>query len=841
MTLRSCWLAVAARVDAGLRPQPARHWFVAYAVLLPFFCVYRCVGFSAMMEVFATKEQDSFATKLAAVLLGLLEDALVVTYLLVLLSLVDYCVGPTVTWTQETTTSDEAKGEAPSRRRGLEWVRRTTRFVLSAGLIVFSLVPFTADILLLRLRGMRFTFEFVSMYIRELSFTQGVSVAAREVRLATHSIIVTVLVALVLVFMHMVWLDFARWNPSHLFQWKSTSPATEQPNLDDKMLENEASASPKYLSLEDGEQASTIGDSTSHSPAADPYSNVASTDNEASASRDTKLNKFRHIALVVLLTVLVLIIPTILLLIVTHNIPAVTSALALNDTLNELFRTTLDVQFLPGLGDGTIESAAQYLNSDTETYELFKDDVLYRKTTGFKGDLAFNLSVDAENPPNVLMLVVESFRYRDSLYMLGNSSTATLVEHNLTLTPNFDKWAKRGIALRNFWSSWQTSRSLESILFAQVPYDHSLNTGTTGGRQGVELNGMPQFFSAKGYETTFTTGCRLNYDNWDEFLASHGFDEIYGTKEFKAIAERDLGVKPTDWKQRDEGGTGRGMFWGVHDDVAFDVLAGIMVNKTAEQRERMQKKEPKKPFFLNHYTISSHTPWTELPDWFRKHKVPNFSPLFEGHQDQKEAIKRYATLRYFTDYTLGRFMDKMEQAGVLNDTIVVIVGDHGQSPEFGLQKPEYDQITTTRVAGAIIAEGRLGKQAGLVLDDTTEHYDILNTLADIVGVPEGGFVQSGVGRSLKRVIPEGTRPVWSNNPLRQLSVVRGHKRLTYDRRFDMMALYDADNDPSEQNDLFPSLSAEEKAEMKALRESGRRLSQYFKHRWDSKCISQVEC
>ncbi|KAG6621877.1 Sulfatase-like protein [Phytophthora cinnamomi] len=113
-------------------------------------------------------------------------------------------------------------------------------------------------------------------------------------------------------------------------------------------------------------------------------------------------------------------------------------------------------------------------------------------------------------------------------------------------------------------------------------------------------------------------------------------------------------------------------------------------------------------------------------------------------------------MRYFTDMQLGKFMDRMEKEGILNDTIVVIVGDHGQAPEADVTNTHEEAVT--RVAGAIIAEGRLGDAAGLVIEDAVEHYDILNTLADITGQPEGG-----------------------NDPSRKMAIVRGHQRLRYDQ------------------------------------------------------------
>ncbi|EEY60252.1 sulfatase-like protein [Phytophthora infestans T30-4] len=140
-------------------------------------------------------------------------------------------------------------------------------------------------------------------------------------------------------------------------------------------------------------------------------------------------------------------------------------------------------------------------------------DTLYRRTTGFKGEPAFNVTIDNDNPPNVLIIGVESFRYRDSRYL--GRPVNLFKGTNLTITPNFDRWAKRGVAMRNIWSSIPTSRSLESLLFAQAPYHSNTQSGITGGRNETKLSGLPQLFSQKGYETFFTTGSSIKLHAWN--------------------------------------------------------------------------------------------------------------------------------------------------------------------------------------------------------------------------------------------------------------------------------------------------------------------------------------
>ncbi|EEY54590.1 sulfatase-like protein [Phytophthora infestans T30-4] len=252
---------------------------------------------------------------------------------------------------------------------------------------------------------------------------------------------------------------------------------------------------------------------------------------------------------------------------------------ALNTTLNELLQHVLEPAMggSSAFGDADRLGVESFIDSNEER-TLYGNRTLYRRTTGFRGDLAFNVSVSDLDPPNVIVIAVESFRFHDSHYLVGDEDPSNLFKgSNITVTPSFDKWAKRGIALRNYWSSWRTSRSVESLMFGQLPYDSVTRSGTTGGQRGTTLSGLPQLFKAKDYETFFTTGCVTDYDT-------------------------DLGIKPSDW----EGLEHRALDWGVHDDLTFQLLGDLLVNKTKAQRSRMAKGEAKKPLFLNHYTISSH-------------------------------------------------------------------------------------------------------------------------------------------------------------------------------------------------------------------------------------------
>lgn len=800
--------------------RPWLHWLVVYASVTTYFFVYRCVALAALLDTFGAKSEQTWGNRVLGVSVGALEDWVCTTPLVLLLWGFDCCTRP------NGSAADNDTGGSDEDRSG--WLRSIKRgAIVGARFLVYLLsylgvvLPFGADMLLVRIRHMRFTFEFIDAYFSAKGAASLLNVSDEEVQVARETVIVTAIAALLFSIAGTLWIDLSRWNPNRLFS-SSTDAIIE------KQYEPvEIAVSSPEETLEEGsnQESSSTTVRSKHSV-------------YRSARQDANHTKEKWI----LRGILVLVVPMVALA-VAHLSSPIVASIALNATLNEFFRVFFDLELYPGLASADISSAAKYIHSNTEEYTLFKDNVLFRRTTGFHGPLAFDVDVDPEDPPNVLVIAVESFRYHDSQYLVGNN-TYLLQNTNITVTPNFDRYAKRGIAFRNMWSSWSTSRSLESILFGQIPYDSIPESGISRAGASIKLSGMPQFFKAKGYERTFMTGSRIDYDRWDAFLPAHGFDTVLAMAEVKQLAERDLGIKSEHWAIPSYNGTGRAMsYWGVHDDLSFKVLGNLIKNKTEQQHARVKAGQPKKPFFINHYTISSHTPFIDRPLWYQRHRKPDFSPLYaeytKKHNDP--AVKNYLEMRYFQDLVLGEFLDRMQREGILNDTIVVIVGDHGQGPENGLRAPESRQVSATRVAAAILADGRLGGDAGTMIDDAAEHYDLLNTLADIVGLPETGFLQTGVGRSLKRRLPFGERVVWSNNPSRKMAAIRGHMRLQYDALSTSIELHDTEKDHELEHDLYPMLPEAEQQEWRDLRDAGRHLNLYFKRRWKRACLTKVIC
>ncbi|KAE9030349.1 hypothetical protein PR003_g12052 [Phytophthora rubi] len=804
-------------LSAELQSAPWFGWLFVYAFTLFCFTASRWMALRELVMMYSSSKDYTMSVKLAALGLGFVEDFVCTTYFACALWLFD--VLKLEVWNRFGAEGGERRCVKP------QTVGTTVTFVVSWLLFFAMMTPFVADLLLVVNRDMRFTFDLVTMAINEKEFASAAPISTEEIHRgyvgAAVLMAITTLFACVRVKAN--WADLSGWNPTHVV---AGPEGCRTRSCNGKVASESAASGVKYVEVALEEGAERLDSPNSSDEVVNKLSGVHGTYQNA---------VYYHHALqfaIVLMGV--------------AGVPAVAVALrracsplvayaGMNATVNEVFGhifqpTASDVTFTNG-----DQPWAQMYIHPTEKYELFGDDSLYRRTTGFQGDLAFDVKVSKKNPPNVLVIAVESFRYQDSRYLVGEEDPSNLFKGtNMTITPNFDRWAKRGVALRNMWSSTPTSRSLESLLFAQVPYDSTVKTGITGGRKSTKLSGLPQLFKAKRYGTYFTTGCPARFESWDVFLPTHGFKVVLESKEMILYAENRLGIKRAEWF----GDEKRAFKWGVHDDINLQLLGDMIVDKTKAQRKRVAKGKAKKPMFITHYTISSHAPFKARPAWYAKADKPDFSALYQGEK-HAEDIKDYLEMRHFTDVELGKFMDRMEKEGILNDTIVVIVGDHGQAPEADVTNTHEESVT--RVAGAIIAQGRLGDAAGLMIEDAVEHYDLLNTLADITGLPEGGFVQTGVGRSLKREVPFGERVVYSNDPSRKMAIVRGHQRLRYDQIIDSVTLHDTETDHAMKVDLLSELSSEEQKKWMTWRDSGRRLAAYFKQRWDANCLLAANC
>jgi arylsulfatase A-like enzyme len=158
-----------------------------------------------------------------------------------------------------------------------------------------------------------------------------------------------------------------------------------------------------------------------------------------------------------------------------------------------------------------------------------------------------------------------------------------------------------------------------------------------------------------------------------------------------------------------------------------------------------------------------------------------------------------------TDRHLGRLFETIRRAGLEDDTVIVVTGDHGQA--FGDPHDSYMQGRTVYEEDVkvplLLWYPRLYKSA-MRSATVGSHVDLAPTIADLAGFPRAPDWQ---GRSLL----DATHPPRAYFYVAEdhfiLGVRDGNWKYMFDLREGAEELYDLDADPTEQHSLAESQPA----------------------------------
>jgi phosphoglycerol transferase MdoB-like AlkP superfamily enzyme len=194
------------------------------------------------------------------------------------------------------------------------------------------------------------------------------------------------------------------------------------------------------------------------------------------------------------------------------------------------------------------------------------------------------------------------------------------------LTPFINELISKSYYFENFYSSGiHTNNGIVSTLYA-FP---TLFNKPMMEVKSTRYTGTPYYLHQNGYRNLFFLTGNPNYDNMNSFLLDNHFDRIYSLYDYpdeKAVNN-----------------------FGVQDDFMFEY--GLpKLTETANEG---------KPFMATFLTVSNHPPIV-VPEKFRDY----------ADTDEKQIIA-------FVDNSLRNFIENASKEAWFNNTIFVILGDHG--------------------------------------------------------------------------------------------------------------------------------------------------------------------
>lgn len=363
-------------------------------------------------------------------------------------------------------------------------------------------------------------------------------------------------------------------------------------------------------------------------------------------------------------------------------------------------------------------------------------------------------ATSSERPRNVVFILLES----------TGAYATTPYNSRATTTPALARWAERGTLVESAHAVVpHTSKALVAILCGFAPRIGVRITEALPG--GLPGRCLPDLLREQGYASAFMQSARGSFEHRADLVAALGFERFEHS-----------GSLPAE-------GFEQANYFAHEDDILRAPARAFVEESLAAER----------PFVLTLLTGATHHDYRAV----RRHGTQAHDPSDATRNRWLNAVRRQ-------DHFMDDVLSDLQALGALDDTLVVIVGDHGEAfGEHGLRT--HDEVPYQEVLHVplLLLDG---EPPGRVRGPVTQ-LDIVPTVLDRLEVTlEGGRY---AGMPLEPEMPTDRRLYAAcYHELRCAVEIEGSRKRIH--RYGVLPdqVFDIVNDPGELVDLAASSGSE---------------------------------
>ncbi|MBQ8131380.1 MAG: LTA synthase family protein [Bacilli bacterium] len=235
------------------------------------------------------------------------------------------------------------------------------------------------------------------------------------------------------------------------------------------------------------------------------------------------------------------------------------------------------------------------------------------------------------------------------------------------VTPTLNRLSREGMYFSNFYSEVSVGTSSDT----ELTYNTSLMP-TKSGTAFVSYsdryyNGTPKYFNEKGYYTFSMHANNADFWNRRAMHNSLGYQRFYAKTDYKVEKENVIGL-------------------GLNDKEFF--------KQSIKKIQKIDKKNDNWYSLL--IMLTNHTPFSEV-DKYGEFDVNIKETVTKEDGTQEEVIYpymegtklgNYFKSIHYADAALGEFIDGLQEAGLMENTIFILYGDH----DARLPKADYNRL-----------------------------------------------------------------------------------------------------------------------------------------------------
>ena len=278
------------------------------------------------------------------------------------------------------------------------------------------------------------------------------------------------------------------------------------------------------------------------------------------------------------------------------------------------------------------------------------------------------------------------------------------------ITPFLNSLTKNSLYFNNIYEQNNGAHSIDCDFLVNtsiLPVGNRVSAIEYG--ENIYPNSLPRILTAEGYETATAHAEKPGDFNWMEFHKnSLGVDKIWSIQDFND-----------------------------DEDIGYGLSDKSILTQFADKIDNL-----KQPFFAQVYTLTSHGPFN-LDKEDRELDLPsNVNSSYLGG---------YFQSLHYTDKQIKLFFDLLKEKNLLENTVVVIYGDHtgvhkyyNDSIEYldyeGNWWKNYDRKIPLFIYSSNITPNTINASGGQV--------DILPTICYLLGINDNAYKNTSMGRVL---------------------------------------------------------------------------------------------
>ena len=262
------------------------------------------------------------------------------------------------------------------------------------------------------------------------------------------------------------------------------------------------------------------------------------------------------------------------------------------------------------------------------------------------------------------------FKDKNVLVIHGESLQTNLIGlkfNDREVTPNLRKMSEEGMYFSNFYSQVSVGTSSDT----ELTYNTSLMPTQSGtafvSYSDRTYNAVPQYMNNNGYFTFAMHANNADFWNRRNMYNSFGYQKFYSKENYKITDDNIVGL-------------------GLSDKEFF--------KQSIPKLQKINEKNDK--WYGLMVMLSNHTPFSAV-DKYGEFDLTMKETITNEDGETEEVVHpymentklgNYFKSAHYADEALGQLFDELDEAGLLENTVVILYGDH----DARLPKKEYDYM-----------------------------------------------------------------------------------------------------------------------------------------------------